>query len=138
MTSRIDTLATHRAFKQAGIEPAHAEVIVEAINRADDRLATRDDLAFLLSELSGEIEAVRTKLGADIEVKVVAARSDLGGQISALRAEMNDRFSALGERIGVLEGEIGALRSQGATIKWVMGINVAMTVGIFIRLFGVS
>jgi hypothetical protein len=138
MTSRIDTLATHRAFKQAGIEPAHAEVIVEAINRADDRLATRDDLAFLRSELSGEIEAVRTKLGADIEVKVVAARSDLGGQISALRAEMNDKFSALGERIGVLEGEIGALRSQGATMKWVMGINVAMTVGIFIRLFGVS
>ena len=86
MTSRIDTLATHRTFRQAGIEPAHAEVIVEAINRADERLATKDDLALVRSELSGEIRA---------------------------------------------------LNSQLTAMKWFMGINMAMTTGLVVRLFSI-
>ncbi len=86
MTSRIDTLATHRTFRRAGIEPAHAEVIVEAINRADERLATKDDLALVRSELSGEIRA---------------------------------------------------LNSQLTAMKWFMGINMAMTTGLVVRLFSI-
>ena len=86
MTSRIDTLATRRTFRQAGIEPAHAEVIVEAINRADERLATKDDLALVRSELSGEIRA---------------------------------------------------LNSQLTAMKWFMGINMAMTTGLVVRLFSI-
>lgn len=84
MVSRIDTLATHRTFRDAGIAPAHAEVIVEAINRADDRLATKGDLALVRSELSGEIRA---------------------------------------------------LSSQLTAMKWFMGINMAMTTGLVVRLF---
>ncbi len=86
MASRIDTLATHRTFTEAGVEPAHAEVIVEAINRADDRLATKDDLAIVRSELGGEIRA---------------------------------------------------LNSQLTAMKWFLGINMAMTTGLVVRLFSV-
>ncbi|MYB17768.1 MAG: hypothetical protein F4Y16_02055 [Holophagales bacterium] len=86
MASRIDTLATHRTFKEAGIEPADAEVIIEAINRADDRLATKDDLALVRSELGGEIRA---------------------------------------------------LNSQLTAMKWFMGINMAMTTGLVVRLFSI-
>ncbi len=93
MTSRIDTLATHRAFERAGIKPAHAEVIIDAINQADDRFATKKDLAVLRSDLIGEI--------------------------------------------GVVGGQLRALKSEVAALKWVLGINMAMTFAILVRLFGV-
>ena len=160
MASRIDTLATHRAFRKAGIEPAHAEVIVEAINRADDRLATKDDLALLRSEfaefrtelsgeiesvrtdLSGKIESVETRLGASIGLEVGSARTDLRGEIASFRTDLRGEMASFRteaqERFAGLEGEVAAIRSQLGVMKWTMRMNVAAMVAVFVRLFGLS
>lgn len=160
MASRIDTLATHRTFKEAGIEPAHAEVIIEAINRADDRLATRDDLALVRSELGGEIESVRTELSNKIEsvetrlatnigLEIASVRTDLGGEIASFRSEVNERFAVLDGRFAAvdgqfaavdgrftaLEGQVAAIRSHLRMMMWFMGFNAAATVALIARLF---
>lgn len=127
MASRIDTLATHRAFKEAGIVPAHAEVIVEAINRADDRLATKDDVLLARSELGGEIESVRTELSSKIEsvetrlatnigLEIASVRTDLGGEIASFRAEVNERFVVLDGRFAALDGRFAAVDGQFAAV----------------------
>ena len=145
MASRIDTLATHRTFKEAGIEPAHADVIIEAINRADDRLATKDDLALVRSELGGEMESVRTELSNKIEsvetrlatsigLEIASARTDLGGEIASFRSAVNERFAAVDGRFAALESEVAALRSHFRMMMWFMGFNVAAIVGLFFRL----
>ena len=153
MVSRIDTLATHRTFKEAGIKPAHADVIVEAINRADDRLATKDDLALLRSELGGEIESVRTtlsnkiesvetRLGTSIGLEVGSARTDLGLEVASVRTDLGAEIASfrteVQERFAALEGEVAAIRSQLGVMKWTMRMNVAVMVAVFVRLFGLS
>ncbi len=164
MASRIDTLATHRTFRQAGIEPAHAEAIVEAINRADERLATKDDLALLRSDPTGEFAEFRTELRGE----VATVRSELRGEIESVRTDLSGKIESVETRLGAsiglevgsartnlrgeiasfrteaqerfagLEGEVAAIRSQLGVMKWTMRMNVAAMVAVFVRLFGLS
>jgi hypothetical protein len=60
----LDTLAFVRRLTAAGFERGQAEAIVEGLADADtSRLATKNDLAELRTELKAEITRLEIKLG---------------------------------------------------------------------------
>jgi len=60
----IDTLATARSLEQAGMDPAHADAVTEAIGGAVSSAdtVTRADLDAAMASLRAELAALETRL----------------------------------------------------------------------------
>jgi hypothetical protein len=110
----IDTLEIAKRLRGAGFDDTQAEAITGALRDVHDadlsRLATKEDLATLRSELSAEIATLRSELSAEI----AALRSELSAEIKMLRSEMEilrrDLTIRLGGMIVVLGGFLAAIK----------------------------
>ncbi len=63
-TTTFDSLATARALEQAGMDPAHAEAVTEAIGGAvsSTDTVTRADLNAATAALRADLAALETRL----------------------------------------------------------------------------
>lgn len=63
-TTTFDSLATARALEQAGMDPAHAEAVTEAIGGAVSSAATvtRADLDALRADVRADLSALEVRL----------------------------------------------------------------------------
>ena len=113
MMGSIDTLEIAKRLRNAGLDERQAEAITGALRDVHDadlsRLATREDLAALRSELSADSAALRTELSADS----AALRSEIRlirSEIEILRRDLTIR---LGGMIVVLGGFLAAIKFLG-------------------------
>ena len=98
MPITIDTLAAQRTMEAAGIEPAHAEAIVNAFAHTGDQIATKADIQSLEQRLEVEITGVKTEVAA-VKTEVAAVKTEFTARMAALEAQVDSKISALGNRI---------------------------------------
>ena len=87
MPVTIDTLAAQRTMEAAGIEPEHAEAIVNAVAHTGDQVATKADIRSLEVEISG------------VKTDMAAMKVAFTAQMAGLEAKIDSKISALGNRI---------------------------------------
>ena len=95
MPITIDTLAAQRTMEAAGIEPAHAEAIVNAFAHTGDQVATKADIQRLEQRLEVEISGVKT----DMAAMKVAFTAQMDAFKTELEAKIDSKVSAVGNRI---------------------------------------
>lgn len=88
MITSIDTLEIAKRLRDAGIDEKQAEAITGALRDVHDadlsRLATKEDIAALRTELRGEMATLRTELKSGIEILRRDMTIGLGGMIVVL------------------------------------------------------
>ncbi len=132
----FDTLEYAEELKAAGVPEGQAHVQARALSRlTEEKLATKDDLAILKTDLAhveerlrGEIAQVETKLSGEI----AQVRTELSGEIAQVETKLSGQIHSLEERLGgQLKSAIA--ESQSTTLKWVIGLFVTL-LGVFIAL----
>ena len=132
----FDTLEYAEELKAAGVPEGQAHVQARALSRlTEEKLATKDDLAILKTDLAhveerlrGEITQVETKLSGEI----AQVRTELSGEIAQVETKLSGQIHSLEERLGgQLKSAIS--ESQSTTLKWVIGLFVTL-LGVFIAL----
>ena len=109
----FDTLTASKDLHKAGIEMAQAEAIALVVKKSQGDLATKAD-----------VDLAKAALGADINL----AKAALGADIDLVRAELEKLRTEFDARIKNVE--------SGLTwLKWVVGVQMAITVGGFGILF---
>ena len=106
----FDTHASFKRLKDAGLNDAQAEAVVDVVSRTADlpdisQLATKEDLALLRAD----IVSVETRLDA----RILGAKSDIAGLESRLEAKM----AGLEARLTALKGEL---------VWWIIGTGVVV------------
>lgn len=98
----LDTHKAIREITEAGLSERQAEAIVSAVNRAEDRIATKDDLEKLGAELRAEMaslrtdmESLRTEMEAVRKTVYRAAVATVGTVIAALSVAVAIILSAV-------------------------------------------
>ena len=132
----FDTLEYAEELKAAGVPEGQAHVQARALSRlTEEKLATKDDLAILKTDLAhveerlrGEIAQVETKLSGEI----AQVRTELSGEIAQVETKLSGQIHSLEERLG---GQLKSAitESQSTTLKWVIGLFVTL-LGVFIAL----
>ena len=102
--SAFDTLTAARDLESAGLDKRQAEAIVGAIRNGQGDLATKSDIVAVKSD----IVAVRSE--------VASVKSD----IDSVRSE-----------VASVKSDIDSVRSELAVIRWVLGIQAAVTLATF-------
>ena len=91
----IDTLETSKRLRAAGFDEAQAEALVGMVRDAREadlaRLATKDDLAQLATDLRGEIGQLRAELRGEMG----QLRGELTTQIAQLETRLMLRLGAM-------------------------------------------
>ena len=108
----FDTHASFKRLKDAGLNDAQAEAVVDVVSRTADlpdisQLATKEDLALLRADMVG----VETRL----EARISGAKSDIAGAESRLDA----KIVALDSRLTAMKGEL---------VWWIIGTGVVVAV----------
>ena len=112
MPITIDTLAAQRTMEAAGIEPAHAEAIVNAFAHTGDQVATKADIRSLEQRLEQrlevEITGVKTEVAA-VKAEVAAVKTD----VAAVKTEFTARMDALETKLeSKIDSKISALGNR--------------------------
>ena len=119
----FDTLTVSKDLQQAGIQAKHAEAIALAVKQSQGDLATKQDIAQLRSETKSNIDHLRTELKSDID----HLRTELKSDIDHLKTDIDQLRSETKSNIDHLRTE---LKSDVAWMKWVLGVNLALSIGI--------
>ena len=119
----FDTLKVSKDLQQAGLEKSHAEAIALAVKQGQGDLATKQDIDHLRTELKSDIDHLRTELKTDIDhlkSDIDHLRTEFKTDIGHLRTELKSDFDHLRTE----------LKSDNVWFKWVIGVNLALTIGI--------
>ena len=112
----FDTLKVSKDLQQAGIQESHAEAIALAVKQGQGDLATKQDIDHLRTELKSDIDHLRSEFKTDIG----HLRTELKTDIGHLRTELKTDIDHLRTE----------LKSDNVWFKWVIGVNLALTIGI--------
>ena len=100
---------THKFVKDLtrnGMPDKQAEVLADHYaSLLTDRLATKEDLFGLRTELKGDNKSLRK----DLDNKIEALRTELKGDIGGLRKDLDNKIETLRTEV---KGNIGALRKD--------------------------
>ena len=150
----FDTLDYARKLEAAGVPIAQAEVQARALNQAlDGSVASKADISNLKAELKADIANLELRMDArfarvearfDARFAQVDARFD---QIDARFEQVDARFEQVDGRFGDLESRLSTrieavkteltldLGGRIHTLRWMLGVLVAMNATILARLF---
>ena len=141
----FDTLKVSKDLQQAGLEKSHAEAIALAVKQGQGDLATKQDIDHLRTELKTDIDHLRTELKTDIDhlrTELKTGIDHLKSDIDHLRTEFKTDNDHLRTELKSdndhlrteLKSDIDHLRtelkSDNVWFKWVIGVNLALTIGI--------
>ena len=121
----FDTLAYARKLESAGVAKPQAEAQATALADAfRQAVASPDDLKMV---------------EANLESKIVAVEANLGSRIGAVESRLALVEARLDARLDSLDAKIDAKFDKLAAIldtqRWVLGLHMAMTLAIVVRLF---
>lgn len=149
----LDTLSAARDLEAVGFNPQQAEAIVAAISRADEQLATKNDLAQLATKddiaqlaTKAEVEEIRSQiaqLATKAELEKFATKADLAN--FATKADL-ERFATkddiaqfatkaeLQANVVVLSTQIASLKSE---FRWTLGFLAPFILAMAARMFDI-
>lgn len=142
---------TRRRLERAGFRANQTEALVEMITSREERLATKDDLADVRTELKRDIAEVREELG-HLTATVANSTTRIEGlerAMEALRQEVRDRFESFrreiaGQLDGMrgqlngMQGQIDGLRGELRMVKWILGGMLALMVPMLGGIIGIA
>ncbi len=105
----LDTLNTARALEAAGFAPKQAEALVTAISRADEQLATKNDLV---------------QLATKDDIVQLATKDEV--------AKVKDEVVKVKENIAWLRADAAARRSE---VRLLFGFQSAIILAMAARMF---
>ena len=157
----FDTLDYARKLEAAGVPIAQAEVQARALNQAlDGSVASKADISNLKAELKADIANLELRM--DARFARVEARFDARfaqvdtrfAQVDARFDQIDARFEQVDARFEQVDGRFGGLESRLSTrieavkteltldlggrihtLRWMLGVLVAMNATILARLF---
>ena len=116
----LDTLSAARDLEAVGFNPQQAEAIVAAISRADEQLATKNDIAPQFAHLVTKAEI-----------------AELKGRIAAI----DSKVAAIDSKVAVLDSKVEAVDSKVASLRsefrWVFGFLAPFILAMAARMFGI-
>ena len=140
----FDTLKFANRLERAGLTRAQAsefadaqrEVLEEALvaNFAThgDISELKVEMSSLASSLRAEMETLATSLRAEMAIMESSLRGEMAKMESSLRGEMSKLDSSLRGEMAKLES---SLRGEMATLKWMMGVLIALAIANFAKQF---
>ena len=145
----LDTLSAARDLEAVGFNPQQAEAIVAAISRADEQLATKNDVAQLatkgdfeevrlqIAQLAtkdelGELRAQIALLATKEEIAQLATKDELESKIAhlATKAELEE----VKRHVAVIDAKVDSLPSE---FRWVFGFLAPFILAMAARMFGI-
>ena len=106
MSQLIDTHSAVKALVEEGVPERQAEAIVFFQARLfDERIATKDGLHTVRTELKNDIDTLRTELKNDIDT----LKTELKNDIDTLRAELKNDIKDLSRELTIRMGGMLAL-----------------------------
>lgn len=96
----FDTHAVYKKYRENGYTDEQATAAVEVLKIEFDKLASKDDLRFMLESLNGRFDAI------DIKFQMIDVKFDA---VNAKFDAMNAKFDAVNSRINVLTWSIGIM-----------------------------
>ena len=158
----LDTLSAARDLEAVGFNPQQAEAIVAAISRADEQLATKNDVAQLatkgdfeevrlqIAQLAtkdelGELRAQIALLATKEEIAQLATKDELESKIAQLatKDELESKIAHLATKaeleevkrhVAVIDAKVDSLRSE---FRWVFGFLAPFILAMAARMFGI-
>jgi len=120
-----DTLAAVRRLTGSGMPEPQAEAVVrEHASVLEHHIATRNDLKEFEANIEARIEALRKEtenLRKETEARIENLRKETATRIEALREETKAQIKLLRQ-----ETETRIEAAKNSTIKWVIGMNIAL------------
>lgn len=111
---------TRKRLEEAGFDAAQAQVLIDVMTGTEERLARKDDVAVLKTDV------------AEVKVTLTAVEGRMDGLVIAmegLRQEMMAKFDALEARLsGRIDTVHAELKGQLLAIKWLLGFVLASAV----------
>jgi hypothetical protein len=95
----IESLAYLRA---SGLDPKHAEAILEVVERSQGDFVTKADLDAAMARVDAKFSALEAKMDtgfSEVEQKFSALRADMDTKFSALQADMTSGHNRLEAKI---------------------------------------
>lgn len=128
-SATFDTLKHANALKAAGMPPGQAEALVASLSEVFQsnfkELATKEDVQRASAEIRQELGGKHDSLKQELNTKIDATEHKLDAKIDATEQRLNAKIDTTAAK---LNGELALLR-------WMLGINLTLTVGVLIRLF---
>ena len=121
----LDTLNTARALEAAGFAPKQAEALVTAISRADEQLATKNDIAQLATK--DDIAQLATKAEVQ-EIRSHIVQLATKDEV----AKVKDEVVKVKENIAWLRADAAARRSE---VRLLFGFQSAIILAMAARMF---
>ena len=124
----FDTLKAVKRLKEAGLDEAMAEAMVETFGGPPhDSLATRDDLAATEEKLSAEIDQVRGEID-QVRTEIAHTEEKLRGEIVQVRGEIEHSEERLTLRIDAATAGLGKelFRAMFVMAFAIVGLTVTL------------
>ena len=150
-TVTFDTLKFVNRLEQAGLTRAQASEFAEAQKEVFEEslagtFATKSDYADLggktdklAAELCAEMKGLAAELRAEMKDLATELRAEMKDLATELRAEMKDLAAELRAEMkdlaAELRGEMAALRAELATMRWMLGVIIALAIANFAKQF---
>ena len=139
----FDTLKFANTLKAAGVPDRQAEAQAVAfaeviqINLKD--LVTKDDLNHAVDELKKEIRGVADTARRETKESADTARRETQGVANDLQHAVielkRDIAEASNKSLAEMHTAIAKLQSEAVWVRWMLGVLIALVVGIAIRMF---
>ena len=121
----FDTLAYARKLESAGVAKPQAEAQATALADAfRQAVASPDDLKIVEANLESKIMAVEGNLAS----KIAAVES----RVALVEARLDAKIDSVKIELGARTDKLAAILD---THRWVLGLHMAMTIAIVVRLF---
>jgi DNA anti-recombination protein RmuC len=139
-TATFDTLKHANALKAAGMPSDQAEALIASLSEVFQsnfkELATKEDVqrasVEIRQEFAGKLDSVKQELTG----KHDTGKQEFNGKIDAVKQELLAKIDSFKQELNAkIDTTAAKLNGEIALLKWMMGINLTVTVGILIRLF---
>ena len=131
----FDTLKIAKQMEAAGMPRPQCEALANVLqDEYYGQLVTSTDLGAAVDRLEATIEASEQRLNSKIEaveIKLEAAKSELNNKIDGTKVELNNKIDLAVSDLG---GRINALDARMTMMQWMMGLVIALCLGILWKL----
>ena len=124
----LNTLVIARNLSKSGIErkkaEAVAEAIVDAVDRHNGNLATKDFVHNEIKVVHERINALETK----VDERINALETKMDERTNALETKMDALETKMDSKINALEAKVDAKISASETriVRWVVGTGIGV------------
>ncbi|MDE2978546.1 MAG: hypothetical protein OXU63_13650 [Acidobacteriota bacterium] len=110
----------------------------------EERLATKDDLAEVRTELKQDIAEIRASVANNttriegLERAMEALRQEVRDRFESFRREISGQLDGMRGQLNGMQGQIDGLRGELRMVKWILGGMFALMVPMLGGIIGIA